>query len=118
MGRCGRSASLVVTGFGVLGAACAGENHPAREGDVPASAPLCSTADGSLGAAPLRRLTRFEYGRTLSELTGADPSVADALPPDEKSLGFDDMAGAYSVSALHASKYLEVAEQVAGALLL
>jgi hypothetical protein len=77
-----------------------------------ASVPICSAGDG-LGTAPLRRLTRFEYGRTLAELTGAEPSVADALPPDEKSLGFDDMASAYSVSTLHASKYLEVAEGVA-----
>jgi hypothetical protein len=68
------------------------------------------------GPAPLRRLTRFEYGRTVHDLVGADPTVANALPPDEESLGFDDQADAYSVSTLHAQKYLEVAEQLAAAL--
>src|SRR3954470_18165275 len=79
---------------------------------------LCAASGGDLpaGSAPLRRLTRFEYGRTLHDLTGADPAVATALPPDEETLGFDDIADAYSVSALHAQSYLDVAEQVANAL--
>jgi hypothetical protein len=76
--------------------------------------PLCATTN--LGPAPLRRLTRFEYGRTLADLTGADPSVADTLPPDEETLGFDDIATAYSVSTLHAQRYLEVAEDQATSL--
>jgi Protein of unknown function (DUF1588)/Protein of unknown function (DUF1592)/Protein of unknown function (DUF1587)/Protein of unknown function (DUF1595)/Protein of unknown function (DUF1585) len=65
------------------------------------------------GTAPLRRLTRFEYGRALADLVGADPSVSAGLPPDEETLGFDDIADAYSVSALHAQSYLDVAEKVA-----
>ena len=69
------------------------------------------------GPAPLRRLTRFEYGRTLADLTGVDPSIAASLPPDEESLGYDDIASAYSVSSLHASRYLETAERAAAALL-
>jgi hypothetical protein len=44
------------------------------------SAPLCATDPGP---APMRRLTRFEYGRSLADLTGVDPSVAQSLPPDE-----------------------------------
>jgi len=102
---------------GALLAACASSKAPERAGEPvgSASVPVCSD-DGGLGAAPLRRLTRFEYGRTLAELVGADPSIADTLPPDEKSLGFDGMANAYSVSTLHASKYLEVAESVANTL--
>ena len=67
------------------------------------------------GPAPMRRLTRFEYGRSLADLTGVDPSVAQALPPDEETMDFDDIAVAYSVSALHAEGYLEVAEQAATA---
>src|SRR5207302_1636817 len=65
------------------------------------------------GPAPLRRITRFEYGRTLFDLTGVPPSVADQLPPDEETLGFDDIADAYSVSSLHAARYLDVAELAA-----
>jgi hypothetical protein len=78
------------------------------------SAPLCATDPGP---APLRRLTRFEYGRSLADLTGVDPAVTASLPPDEKTLDFDDIAVAYSVSALHAEGYLEVAEQAATTLL-
>jgi hypothetical protein len=95
--------------------ACGGGKGGSAEGT---GSPLC--AAGSLGAqdpqpgtAPLRRLTRFEYGRTVHDLVGADPTIADALPPDEEEMGFDDIADAYSVSALHAQGYLEVAEQAA-----
>src|SRR5262245_4718456 len=70
--------------------------------------PLCSSEPGP---APLRRITRFEYGRTVADLTGVPASIADRLPPDEETLGFDDIAAAYSVSSLHAARYLDAAEQ-------
>src|SRR5262245_41910211 len=66
--------------------------------------------------APLRRSTRSEYGRTISDLTGAAPSVASQRPPDEETLGFDDIASAYSMSTLHAARYLDAAELGAAAL--
>jgi hypothetical protein len=95
----------------LLGAAgCGGGGKSTAE----TSAPLCADAPGP---APLRRMTRFEYGRTLHDLTGVDPKVADDLPPDEESLGYDDIATAYSVSSLHAARYLDVAETAAAALL-
>jgi Protein of unknown function (DUF1592)/Protein of unknown function (DUF1588)/Protein of unknown function (DUF1587)/Protein of unknown function (DUF1595)/Protein of unknown function (DUF1585) len=77
------------------------------------SSPVCGA---ELGPAPLRRITRFEYGRTVADLAGVDSSTASSLLPDEQTLGFDDIATAYSVSALHAARYLDVAEQVAAAL--
>ena len=83
-------------------------------GTSTSTSPLCAADPGP---APLRRMTRFEYGRTLSDLTGVAPSVSSALPPDEASLGFDDIAAAYSVSSLHAARYLDVAELAADALL-
>ena len=82
-------------------------------GTSTAGAPLCAA---SPGPAPLRRVTRFEYGRALADLTGVDPSISQALPPDEETMGFDDIATAYSVSSLHAQRYLDVAEQAAAAL--
>jgi hypothetical protein len=114
----GRRLSFGLTGAAWLLAACASSNAPegGPEPDTHVEAPLCSTEAGTLGAAPLRRLTRFEYGRTLADLLGADPSVAGELPPDEKSLGYDGMADTYSVSTLHAAKYLEVAERAAATL--
>jgi hypothetical protein len=80
-------------------------------------APICGASVASeLGHTPLRRLTRFEYGRTLEDLAGVDAARAAELPPDEKSLGFDDIADAHSISALHVSKYLEIADEVANSL--
>ena len=70
------------------------------DGTSQESFPLCADDPGP---APLRRMTRFEYGRTISDLTGVAVSVADKLPPDEETLGFDDIADAYSVSSLHAA---------------
>jgi Protein of unknown function (DUF1588)/Protein of unknown function (DUF1592)/Protein of unknown function (DUF1587)/Protein of unknown function (DUF1595)/Protein of unknown function (DUF1585) len=80
------------------------------DGTSQESFPLCADDPGP---APLRRMTRFEYGRTISDLTGVAVSVADKLPPDEETLGFDDIADAYSVSSLHAAAYLDVAELAA-----
>src|SRR4051794_26047002 len=82
-------------------------------GTTTRTTPLCAADPGP---APLRRITRFEFGRTIADLTGVDPSVAQKLPPDEETLDFDDIAAAYSVSSLHADRYLEVAEQAAAAL--
>ena len=96
--------------FGILGCG-RGSGTPTT---TTTSGPLCASEPGP---APLRRLTRFEYGRSLSDLTGVDPSIADNLPPDEETLDFDDIAVAYSVSALHAQGYLDVAEQAAAKLL-
>jgi hypothetical protein len=80
------------------------------DGTSQESFPLCADDPGP---APLRRMTRFEYGRTIADLTGVPVSVADKLPPDEETLGFDDIADAYSVSSLHAVAYLDVAELAA-----
>ncbi len=93
--------------------ACGGKVGGGGGGNTTQGAPLCADDPGP---APLRRITRFEYGRTIADLTGVDPSVAQALPPDEETMDFDDIATAYSVSSLHAERYLEVAEQAAAAL--
>jgi hypothetical protein len=53
----------------------------------------------------------------VRDLTGADSALAQALPPDEESLGFSNSAEAYSISTLHATKYLEVAERIASHLI-
>ena len=92
-------------------AACGGHRADATAIQV---VPTCTT---ELRPAPLRRITRFEYGRAVADLTGVDPATSLSLAPDEESLGFDDIATAYNVSALHAERYLEMAEQVAAALI-
>lgn len=95
----------------------AGCGSKSSDAAVNVSTPICVEPGAEVGPAPLRRLTRFEYGRTVQGLTGVDPAIADNLPPDEVSQGFDNLAEAYSVSSLHATKYLEVAEKIASALL-
>jgi hypothetical protein len=87
--------------------------HTGSPGTTTTTSPLCATDPGP---APLRRVTRFEYGRALADLTGVDPSIAQTLPPDEETMGFDDISSAYSVSSLHAQRYLEAAERAAAAL--
>ncbi len=66
-----------------------------------------------LPSTPLRRLTRFEYGNTIRDLLGADPSVAGDLPADEVTNNFDNNAAVLTVSSLHAEKYVLISESVA-----
>src|SRR5262245_20606975 len=100
--------ALIVLMPTLLAGACGGDGGTQAE-----TFPLCAADPGP---APLRRMTRFEYGHTISDLTGVPASVAEQLPPDEETLGFDDIADAYSVSTLHAARYLDVAELAAAAL--
>ncbi|HSY42003.1 MAG TPA: DUF1592 domain-containing protein [Polyangia bacterium] len=108
--RFATQSSFVAATVLALGA-CSGK--ASGGGTTTQTSPLCAADPGP---APLRRITRFEYGRTIADLTGVDPSVAQSLPPDEETLDFDDIAAAYSVSSLHADRYLEVAEQAAATL--
>lgn len=79
------------------------------------SSPLCTAA--APGPAPLRRLTRFEIGRSLVDVLGTDPALVDDLPPDEESDGYDNSSAAYSVSPLHAERLLDLGESAAAALI-
>jgi Protein of unknown function (DUF1592)/Protein of unknown function (DUF1588)/Protein of unknown function (DUF1595)/Protein of unknown function (DUF1587)/Protein of unknown function (DUF1585) len=79
------------------------------------TSPLCTAT--APGPAPLRRLTRFELGRSLADVMGLDPALVADLPPDEVSDGYDNSASAYSVSALHAAKLLDLGEAAATAFL-
>src|SRR5688572_14804404 len=99
----------LIAGATLAASACGGGGG----GTQTNGAPLCAVDPGP---APLRRITRFEYGRTIADLTGVPVTVADKLPPDEETLGFDDIASAYSVSTLHAARYMEAAEQAASVL--
>jgi Protein of unknown function (DUF1588)/Protein of unknown function (DUF1592)/Protein of unknown function (DUF1587)/Protein of unknown function (DUF1595)/Protein of unknown function (DUF1585) len=89
--------------------ACKSSSAPAK------GPPLCMAA--TPGPAPLRRLTRFEIGRSLADVMGVDPALVDGLPPDEESNGYDNSSSAYSVSPLHAEKLLDLGEAAAAALL-
>jgi len=61
---------------------------------------------------PIRRLTRFEYNRTVRDLLGDTSNPADALPPEEEVAGFNNQAAALTSSDLLIEQYMKVAEDV------
>src|SRR5690606_22677476 len=73
--------------------------------------------DGETSHEPMRRLTRFEYSNIVRDVFGTEVDVASILPRDEVSLGFDNQAGALTVTDLHVDAYLKAADQVATAVL-
>ncbi len=61
---------------------------------------------------PIRRLTRFEYNNTVRDLLGDTSQPANILPPEEEVAGFNNQAGAHTVSDLLVEQFMKVAEDV------
>ena len=57
----------------------------------------------------IRRLTRVEYGNTLRDLYGVDPSIVDILPEEVVGEGYLN-----AISPLQSELFLEIANQVVG----
>ena len=68
------------------------------------------TRQAAEGRVVLRRLNRAEYENTVRDLLGVGVDVKELLPADGLSHGFDNIAGALSVSPDHMARYLEAAE--------
>ena len=70
---------------------------------------------------PLRRLTRLEYGHTISDLLHIDEAIGSelalGLPAEADSGGFDTVAANQSMSPLHVRSYLEAADRALDAAL-
>jgi hypothetical protein len=113
-----------------LGCGCVGrvQAGPPTRGPVaatspPASAPTPGPVAGepgapaacrpSVAAAPLRRLTRFEFDNTIRDLLGDTTGPGASLPSDELANGFGNDAEALSVSSLLVEQYASVAEAIA-----
>lgn len=58
------------------------------------------------GRVRARRLTRFEYERTLQDLLGIDVPLANLLPEDSRSDEFDTVSGTQQVSHFLLERYL------------
>ncbi len=59
----------------------------------------------------LRRLNRVEYENTVHDLLGIDTPLADLLPEDGRTQGFDNVAGGgLSISSILMERYLEAAD--------
>jgi hypothetical protein len=65
------------------------------------------------GAAPIRRLTRFELNNTLRDLLGDTSFSADRLPPELKGNGFSNDAASLTTSRVLVDAYREVAVTLA-----
>ncbi|HKX29453.1 MAG TPA: DUF1587 domain-containing protein, partial [Blastocatellia bacterium] len=70
-------------------------------------------ADPKPGIVTARRLNRTEYNNTVRELVGLDLEPATDFPPDDSAHGFDNIAGALSLSPTLMEKYLAAAERIA-----
>jgi hypothetical protein len=64
-------------------------------------------SDKDPGPFVIRRLTKTEYGNTLRDLCGVDPSIANGLPDEVSGQGYLN-----SLSSLQLEQYLTIADQV------
>jgi len=62
------------------------------------------------GRVPARRLTRYEYERTIHDLLGIDVPLAVLLPEDAQADGFDTVSSAQQISHFLLEKYLDAAD--------
>jgi len=86
----------------------------ARRGAVAQLHAQLSAASFSLqnaeGRVALRRLNRTEHENTLNDLLRVSVKLADVLPDDASSAGFDNVAESLEVSSVHLVRYQEAAD--------
>jgi hypothetical protein len=61
---------------------------------------------------PFHRLNRAEYRDAIRDLLDLDVEIADLLPADEASYGFDNIAGVLKLSPTLLERYLTAADKV------
>ena len=71
-----------------------------------------SLAKPDPGNPPLHRLNRTEYANSIKELLNVDVDVSSLLPPDDSSHGFDNMAGALTMSPTLMQGYIRAAGRI------
>jgi hypothetical protein len=73
-------------------------------------------ADAQNGEKPgrvvMRRLNRAEYANTVRDLLGVEVDLADLLPPDTSTNGFDNNAESLHTSSYLMRSYLDAADRV------
>jgi len=65
------------------------------------------------GAAPIRRMTHFEYNATVRDLLGDDTQPAASFGVEEEALGFNNNAANLVTSSALVEKYMLAAEAIA-----
>ena len=70
--------------------------------------------DGAIdpGRPTIRRLSRYEYSRTVKDLTGLDIELTADFPADDVGYGFDNIGDVLSLPPLLLEKYIDSAENV------
>ncbi len=68
--------------------------------------------DPNPGHKPVHRLNRTEYGNAIHDLLDVKVDVAELLPPDDESNGFDNIAGVLRVSPALLEQYLSAARRI------
>ena len=76
---------------------------------------VCETVEP--GIRKMRRLTRFEYDRTVSDLLGIESTYGHDFTPETMVHGFDNNADALQVNALYADQVRSAAEKLAKAVM-
>jgi hypothetical protein len=61
---------------------------------------------------PLHRLNRTEYQNAIRDLVAVDVDVANLLPADDGSYGFDNIAGVLRVSSTLLERYMAAAQKI------
>jgi len=93
--------------------------RPEREVRLAFASWLESELDGAAAAAPnpgrtvpFHRLNRNEYRNAIRDLLAVEVDVAELLPADDVSYGFDNIAGVLKVSPTLLERYLTAADKV------
>lgn len=95
---------------GTAGAPSPGAGMSAGGG---ASQPAVTCLDPAPGAAPIRRLTRFELNNTLRDLLGDTTRAGDRLPPELKGNGFSNDAASLTTTRVLVDAYRTIASELA-----
>jgi hypothetical protein len=74
---------------------------------------LDRSAVTNLPAPGLHRLNRTEYANTVRDLIGLEVDATKFLPPDDSTRGFDNIAGALTMSPALMEAYLSAAGKIA-----
>lgn len=85
----------------------AGPDEPTAGGSDSGDEPSAACGPSWVG---LQRLNAREYGNTLRDLLGVDPTIAADLPLDPRKGGFDNNASALGITPEIYQRYLELAE--------
>lgn len=116
--------TLSVLSLGGLCLALPSPAAPPQKSRKPAATPKEETSkavgkqDGAARAGTelptLRRLTRYEYDRTLRDLIGIDFNSRNAvgIPEETVTLGFDNMATAMDIAPTLMEKYMAAADKI------